>query len=290
MDQRPIDGAAPLPAPSSDVARAYLEEVATVRSRREARIDRRGAGRLALVEAVVLSVYVTVIAISMGESSASSSFIVFVGLYLLWIQLATQRREGYGIMGSGVSAPWTTAIVLCVVLVVVLGAAFLAGVTGAEIPFLVRLVPGTLVLLVLGAAAIRAIRRSAPPTEIFATRRRRLSIGARWATIVVGAVMAAGIWVLSAGDDLLRSFLGMLFMLGYLTWWTVTRVVERVPALGAVWAWPQWTAFAFSGVIIMTIVLLQARGETGLLVFGPAAAAAAFILHLGCAFLDGRDG
>lgn len=289
MNQRPIDGAVPLPVPDPEIAQAYLDEVSAVRSRREEGIDRRGAAWFGLMDAVILSVYITVIAIGMGEASASSSFIVFAGVYLVWVQFANQRREGYGIIGYGLSSPWLVATVLCAVLIIVLAAAFFSGVIGVEIPLIVRLVPGVLTLLILGSAALRSILGSSPVAGEPATR-VRLTLGARVATIVTGAVLALGIWVLSVGDELLRPLFGMLLMLGYLGWWTAVRVTERMPALGALWAWPQWTAFAASGGTIAAILLLQALGETSLLDFGPVAAAVAFGLSVISAFLDGRDG
>ncbi|WP_426183660.1 hypothetical protein [Microbacterium sp. TWP3-1-2b2] len=289
MERRLVEGAAPLPAPNAEIAQAYLDEVTAVRSRREARVDWRGAARLGLVDAAVLSVYVTIIVISAGSAAVPSSFIVFVGVYLIWMQLANKRREGYGVIGHG-GRRWSVAIaiVLCVVLVMVLAAAFLSGITGAEIPFVVKLVPGALILLILGSAALLSLRASSATAE--PVERIPLTFGARVATVVTGAVLAAGIWVLSVGDELLRPFFGMLLMLGYLGWWIAARVTERMPALGALWAWPQWTAFATSGAIIAAILPIQVLGATSVLGLGPVAAAFAFGLSVGSAFLDGRDG
>ena len=288
MDQRPIEGAAPLPVPNSDIAQAYLDQVRAVRERREAGVDRRGAAWIGLVNAITLAVYITVIAVGIGEPSASSSFISFVGVYMLWVQFANERRERYGVIGYGVSPRWGIAIVLGVVLLVALAVFFIAGILGVEMPFFVRLIPGVLALVVLGAPALRSILSS--PIADAPVHRLRLPNSARLATIVIGAMMALGICVLSVGDEVLRPFFGLLLMLGILGWWTAARVSPRVPALGAVWAWPQWTAFATSGGMIATILLLQVSGSTTLLGYGPIGAAVVFCLYAGSAFLDGRDG
>ncbi|WP_206476590.1 hypothetical protein [Microbacterium sp. KRD172] len=116
MDQRPIEGAAPLPVPNSDIAQAYLDQVRAVRERREAGVDRRGAAWIGLVNAITLAVYITVI-----------------------------------------SPRWVIAIVLGVVLLVALAVFFIAGILGVEMPFFVRLIPGALALVVLGAPALRSI-------------------------------------------------------------------------------------------------------------------------------------
>ncbi|MCS3842280.1 hypothetical protein [Microbacterium sp. AK031] len=288
MDQRPIEGAAPLPAPSFEIAQAYLDELGAVRARREAGVDRRGAAWVGLVNVVTLAVYITVVAFSIGEASVSSSFMTFVGVFLLWVQLANQRREGYGVIGYGFSRRWVVVIVLCVVLLVALVVFFFAGITDVVVPSFVRLIPGALTLLVLGWPAVRGILRS-PPADV-SSERARLSSGARLATVIIGAMMTLGIWVLSVGEEVLLPVFGLLLMLGNLGWWTAARVSERMPALGAVWAWPQWTAFAMSGGVIAAILLVQVSGDTTLLAYGPIAAAAVFCLHVGSAFLDGRDG
>lgn len=288
MEQRPIEGAAPLPVPDTEIAQAYLDEVSVVRARREAGVDRRGAAWIGLVNAVTLAVYITVIAVGIGEPSASSSFISFVGVYLLWIQFANERRERYGVIGYGVSSRWVIAIVLGVILVVALAVFFIAGIVGAEIPFFVRLIPGALTLVVLGAPALRSILRS-PPADA-PVHRLRLSSGARLVTIMIGTMMALGVCVLSVGDEVLRPLFGLLLMLGIIGWWIAARVSARVPALGVVWAWPQWAAFATSGGTIATILLLQVSGDTTPLGYGPIGAAVVFCLYVCSAFLDGRDG
>ncbi|GGD80537.1 hypothetical protein [Microbacterium murale] len=240
------------------------------------------------MNALTLAAYITIMTISIGSASASSSFITFVGIYLLWVQLANQRREGYRVIGYGVSPRWVLVLGLCAVFLVALAIFFFAAISGVEIPLALRLIPGALTLIVLGSPALRSILRSAPADV--PVQRLRLSAAGRVATIVTGAMMALGIWVLSVGDEMLRPFFGLLLMLGVLGWWTVGRVSERVPALGAVWAWPQWTAFAVSSCAIVTILLLQVRGDTALLGHGDFAAGAVFCLYLGSAFLGGRDG
>lgn len=288
MDQRPIEGAAPLPAPNSDTAQAYLDEVRAVRARREAGVDRRGAAWIGLVNAVTLAVYVSVIAISIGEPSASSSFISFIGIYLLWVHFANERRERYGVIGYGASSRGVSAIVLSLILVAALAVLFIAGIGGVEIPFIVRLIPGALTLVVLGVPPLRSILRS-PPADA-PVDRLRLSNSARLATIVIGTMMALGICVLSVGDEVLRPLFGLLVILGMLGWSIAARFSARVPALGAVWAWPQWTAFATSGAMIATVLLLQVTGGTALLGYAPIGAAVVFCLYAGSVFLDGRDG
>ena len=86
-EHRPMNGAEPLIPPTADVAQAYLVELERVRSRREHRIDRRALAVFSLVTAPVLAVYVTIASFAIGARPVTSSFIVLVGLLLLWVQL-----------------------------------------------------------------------------------------------------------------------------------------------------------------------------------------------------------
>lgn len=289
MEQRPIEGAEPLAPPTAEVAQAYLEELGRVRARREERIDRRALAVFSLTSAVVLSVYVTIAAFAIGVPQLNSSFIVLVVLFLLWVQLGSEYREGHGAYGSPLSRSRSVSIGFAAVLIVVVLASFFISAIGVEPPVLARLIPGLLTLFIIGIPAAREIRQSQRSHAV--ADPRRLKGSERWATIGIGAVMAASVWVLAVGGMFLVPSFAMAVLVIYLAWWVVGRISERLPAPGAVWAWPQWSAFAISGAAVAAVIIAQLlEPPASLSALAPVIAVFTLGLFVGSAFLDGRDG
>lgn len=289
MDQLPMDGAEPLAPPNAETARAYLEELEVVRSRRESRIDRRALAAFSLINAVVLSVYVTIAVCTIGVTPTNTLFLVFLAIFLLWVQLGAEYRESHGALGSPLSSSRAVTFSIVAVLVVAIIGGFVASLVSAELPVLVRWVPGILVLLLTGVPAVRDMRRSVRRDAT--VQRRRLLRAEQWATIAIGAIMAASIWVLGAGNPIVVPFFAMLLMGGYLAWWIAGRISERLPALGAVWARSQWSVFAIAGGVIAAIMLGHILGLSATVTaFAPFSAVIVLLLFIGSAFLDGRDG
>lgn len=289
MEQRPMNGAEPLVPPTADVARAYLEELERVRSRREERIDRRALAVFSLTSAVVLSVYVTIASFAIGASQMNSSFIVLVALFLLWVQLGSEYRENHGAIGSPLSRSRSVSIGFAAVLIVVVFAAFFAAAIGVGLPAPVRMIPGLLTLSIIGIPAVREVRRSKRISA--AADRRSLTVSERWATIGIGAIMAASIWILAVGGAVLLPIFAMALMIVYVTWWVAGRISERLPAPGTVWAWPHWSAFAVAGSAVAALMIAQLLEPSATFsALAPIIAVFVLALFVGSAFLDGRDG
>lgn len=288
IDQRPIDGSDPLPAPSPDIAAAYLEELGRVRTRREERVDRRALARHSLINAVVLAVYVAIACFAIGVGPTNSSFLIVLPLFLLWIQLSTEFRESRGALGSPIARNRTVTIGFVVILLVVVVAGFAVSLFEIAVPVPVRLIPAVLALLIMGVPALRDLRRSASSPSI--APRRPLSGPERLLTTGIAVTTAVTIWVLGSGSFMVTSIVALVVMGAYLAWWITGRVSDRVPALGAVWAWPQWTMFAAAGSAVAMIMVAQLLGlGDRLVVTAPIVAGVVLLLFVGSAFLDGRD-
>ena len=259
-------------------------------ARREERVDRRRIAWFSLADAVVISIYVTIAAFAIGEPLVGSSFIVLIAVFCIWMQLALERRESYGASGSPISKSRSAAISFAVILIVVVLTGFVISFVGLAMPVPLRLIPGFLVLVIIGVPAVREIRRSTRLEQD--VRRHPLSGGARLMTIGLGVLMAGCVCAVAADQEQLWAhFVGMALIGSYLAWWVAARVSDRLPALGALWAWPHWTAFALSGAAIVAIMMFQLQGSAA-----PATALVALcagaiaLLFTGSAFLDGRDG
>jgi len=288
MEQQPVAGSAPLPAPSPDTATAYLAELERVRDRREGRMDRRALAVASLIAAVVLSVYVGIACFSIGVGSTNSSFMVVLALFLLWIQLITEFRESHGALGSPFTRRHPAAMVIVIVLIVVIIAGIAVSAFGADVPVPVRLIPPVLALLVIGIPALREFRRSTPRES--ASRPRALTRSERLSTIGIAVIVSMSIWILGAGDFLVITIFALVVLIGLLAWWIAGRASERLPAVGAVWAWPQWSAFALAGAAAAAVMIGQLLGSSEPVgALAPIAAVVVFVLFGGSALLDGRD-
>lgn len=257
MDQKPLDGAAPLDPPPSDVALAYLAEATAVRERREQRIDRHSAARQSLVEAVALSLYVTVLMFTLGEPVAGSAAIIMVGVFIAWSLLAGERRESLGFATTSIGSSRAASVAGVVIIGITVAAGLVLQLTGLSYPAWLRFMPGALILVLLGGYALRDLRASAPLAEPLPIE--PFTPAARWSTAVFGVVLGLGIWAASSSDSLVSAAYGMALMLSLLIWWSATQISDRVPLLGAVWGVAQWAAFGFgAGLLAVTVLLLVA--------------------------------
>ncbi len=288
MDQQPIEGSEPLPAPNPATAAAYLDELERVHARREERIDRRALAFVSLISAVVLSVYVAIACFAIGAGGANSSFLVILALFLLWIQLSTEFRESHGALGSPLSRSRPVTIGFVGVLLVVVIAAIAISAFGIDVPVLVRLIPALLALLIIGVPALRALSRSAPRETVI--HRRLLTSPERLLTIGIAVLVSMSIWILGAGGFLLITTFALLVLIGYLAWWIAGRVSDRLPAVGAAWAWQQWMMFAVAGFAVAAVMIGQLLGFTETVrALAPVVAGVVLLLFGGSAFVAGRD-
>mgnify|MGYP001611595603 CR=1 FL=1 len=260
MEQTPIDGAAPPAPPSAEVAQAYLDRDAAVRARREDRLDRRELARLALAEAIVLPLYLTGVLFTVGESTAAPAVLMLVAVFVLWMQLAGERRESLGLRaGSGGSWGWAPRVFV-VILVASLAAGIGMQIAEIEYPWPLRLLPALIALSLLGPPALRELRE-APRRAI--SERQTFTPAARWATTGMGVVLGLGIWAVGAGDSLIAVGMTMLVLLSICAWWFVGSVSGRVPVLGARWRWPQWAAFAVAGLALVAATFSVSGAHPG---------------------------
>lgn len=288
MEQVPLPSEQPLTPPNADVAQAYLGELDTVRYRREQRIDRRGMASLRIADAVAVAAYVTLAMFGLSADAAGATFTSAIVVLLLWLQLSTERRESYGFLARPQGRERRLDISLAVVLLAVVPGGFLLQATGVGLPALVRFLPALFVLGVFGTLGLRALRRAGPAP--LRAGRSRLSRGARVVTIGMGALLALLVSSIGAPPELWYPLLApMVGIIAMLAWWTAARISERLPALGIVWAWPQWTAFALGGAAVGGGVLLSALGFRVAPVLGIATAAVVVLLFVAVSFLDGRD-
>lgn len=285
MEQKPLSAAGPLEPPTADVAQAYLDEVVVVARRREERIDRRGIAWVALSEAAALAVYLTVVMFGFGSSS-SSSFVSLIALFFLWIQLSGELKESYGFQSRlRGTERWTYAIFgIVAVVAVVVGIA--TQIAGVDIPFILRVTPGVSVLLVFGGLAVRNLRRARPP--VLRRSRAPLSTVARNLTFTIGALFGLAIVIMAVAKPLAASVFSMVLILLILGWWIAVQISGRLPALGAVWSWPQWAAFVLGWAVFACALLVQFSHSLDPLVTSIAAVAVALVF-VAAAFFDGRD-
>lgn len=285
MEQRPIPGHDPLPPPTADLARAYLDEIRMVVERREAIIDRRRMARLACAEAIVLAAYLTLMMFSFGNA-VSSPFLVLVALLFVWLQLSAELRESYGGQPrlSGTSQRVYLAFGLLAALAAVVGVWM--QMVGVELPVLVRFIPGVLLLAMYGGRAVRDLRRA---PEALPKERVPFTTGARYATAGLGLVIGLGVWATASDDSTLASIFAPLLMVLLLGWSLAAYVTNKIPALGASWRWPQWAAFALGGAVLATVMMLAMHTDLlteALVVSGAVGVAVLFAV---VAFVGGRD-
>lgn len=286
MEQKSLDGAAPLAPPASDVAQAYLAEATAVREPRELRIDRRGAARLALVEAAVLAGYLTAVMLSLGTSPGSLAVLILVGLFSVWSQLVSERRESYGFTSRGVGSSPTSAAVFGALILVGVGGGVVAQATGTALPLWLRLLPGALVLVVLGGMAVRDLRSAGPAP--LAEDPPSFTPAARWATFGLGVLVGFGVWAATQTDPLIPAAAGLILLLAVIAWWTATQVNARLPSLGAVWGAAPWAAFGVASTLLVAALIWMLMAGTVPAGLGAAAGAVCVIAFAIAAVPDGR--
>lgn len=285
MEQRPIPGQEPLAPPTADVARAYLDEIGMVVGRREALIDRRRMARLAGVEAIVLAAYLTIMMFSFGQGS-SSPFLMMVALLLIWVQFSAELRESYGGQPrlSGTSQRVYLAFGLVGALTVMVGVVL--QIVGVDIPILVRFAPGVVLLAVFGGKALRDLRRA---PEALPNDRDPFTVGARYATASLAIVFGLGIWATAVGESMLAVIFTPFVMVLLLGWNIAAYASSRLPPLGAIWRWPQWSAFTLGAAALAAMMLLALHTDVVTAPLAVSSAVVVAVLFVVVAFVGGRD-
>lgn len=81
-----------------------------------------------------------------------------------------------------------------------------------------------------------------------------------------------------------------IVMVGLFSWSIAAYASNRVPALGAIWRWPQWTAFAIGSAVLATVMLLTLHTDLMTPVFALSLAAGVTLLFVTVAFVGDRNG
>lgn len=240
---------------------------------------------LRLWETLVLAVYLTVFMFAFGAVGGSTPVLLLFVAFFPWIQFCAELRASFGFQARGARDvrryAWWAAIVIGAFLL-----ALVLQMVWGELPLWVRLVPGLLCLLLLGPPAIAEFRKT--------TRGQRreptaLPRSARLVTIGLGVLLASTVVVVALGDALAVAIWTLLPLLAVIAWYIGRQISARVPELGALWRWPQWTSYGVSSLVIIAFILLQVHGVQGGMAPAIAGAALIMLLFTGSAFLRGRD-
>lgn len=285
MEQKPIVGAAPLDPPSADLARQYLDEASAVAQRREKHLDRRGMAVLRAWETGILAVYLTVFMFSFGATGSNAPFVLLFVVFFPWIQFSSELRMSFGFQARGSKDARRYLIWGAIVVAAFIGAMILQ-MSWGEFPLWARYLPGALCLLLLGPSAARELRQTRPGGF---TQQRELPSSARVVTIALGVLLAATLWITALGDALFASIWVVLPMIVIVAWTIGCQVSTRIPALGALWRWPQWSAYGISSLIIVVFVFARAHAIEAGSTIVTVAALLIVALFTVSAFLRGRD-
>ncbi|MFB7843524.1 hypothetical protein [Microbacterium sp. NPDC056052] len=241
--------------PGREAARAALDALPGIAGRREEVLDRHRLGRILFFEAIVpttafVSWFLAQMFRDPSVNARSLPTLALLVVIVMWSQLARGLRERY----PAARALRGAARVVHQVLTVASAAAF---VLALVITFLRGDAPVVLVALggVLGLGAglwaWGAMRRGAgDAAAVPVAEHAEMNTAVRIATGCFGvgfALIAAVSPLFAAGEgfqvlSVVAAVLAMAFA-------ALGRFLNAVPAIGATWRPPQWTAFAISAVI-----------------------------------------
>ncbi|MGM1016002.1 MAG: hypothetical protein ACQEW8_00480 [Actinomycetota bacterium] len=257
MEQKPMAGEEALTRPDPAVAELYLQEVGHIERRRDERIDRTAWGWTQLANAVVTAVFLTLGAAMLREGS-TPRFQMALVMFLVWGQVAAGLAERAGFrwpLGRRTWVPYLASGVLLIVTLIVFGiAAFGEG----PMPPHLLVLPGLLVLLGFGGAALVQMkigRRQAPSNP---PARAPLSRASRTGTIALGVFLGIVIALIGLPEDPISQMLLVMVYLLLVAWMLAGRSDLGVAALAAVWRWPVFVALAVAGATVVTLVSLDA--------------------------------
>lgn|GEM_PF-2720417 len=250
--RRQPDGAT---VPGQDAARAALDALPGIAGRREEMLDRRRLGRILFFDAIVptgafVSWFLTQLLRDPSVSARSLPTLALLVVVLMWSQLERGLRERY-------RAAQTLRGAARLVHQVLTGAAAAAFVLALVITFLRGDPPAALVafggLLGLGAGlwawgAMRRGARDAAPVPVAEHAEMNTAVRIATGSFGVGLALIAAVNPLFAAG---RGFQGLSVVAALLAVAIAAlgRFLNAVPAIGAAWRVPQWTAFAISVVI-----------------------------------------
>ncbi|KJQ53097.1 hypothetical protein RS85_03178 [Microbacterium sp. SA39] len=288
MDQNPVPGQDALAPPDAAIAQRYLDEARMVATRRDRAVDRRALAWLQIANAAVTAVYLTAFAWVL-ESAGSLVPQVILFVFLVWIQIASGMAQRNGMQWRMTRSRWLW-IAVCAVVLITSRVVFGFAVVDRSLPLFVMFLPGGLVLVALGGYGLlqllNASRDPRPPRPA----RRRLPLGVRIGTMLLGAAFGVLILLLGAPDGVVASTILLLIFLLLLALMFASRSDLGLPAIGAAWRWPHVLVFAVTASALLMLVMVDAAGERPVGLGATALiGAGAVLLFVGAAFIPGRD-
>ncbi|MFJ4164690.1 hypothetical protein ACIPY5_03980 [Microbacterium sp. NPDC089698] len=236
-----------------EAAQAALDALPGIAGRRDGVIDRRRLGRILFFEAFVptaafVSWFLAQLARDPSVNARSLPTLALLVVMLMWGQLVRGLRERYGAVQALRGAPRLMHQVLT-------GATAAAFLTALVITFLRGDAPVLLVALggVLGLGAgvwaWGAMRRDAGEA-VPVTEHAEMNTAVRIATgcFGLGLALIAAVGPLFAAGGAFGALSVVAAVLAVAIA-ALGRFSNAVPAIGAAWRTPQWTAFAISVVI-----------------------------------------
>lgn len=287
MEHKPVPGQEPLAPPSPEIAQQYLDHAQAVAGRRGYAVDRRALAWLQIANALVTGVYLTALAGTLQRGIPGETQIVLF-TFLVWTQLASGMAQRSGMQWRMTRSRWPS---LVGAVLLGLGALVLFGFAAfdPDLPPLVTLLPGVIVLVGFGGHGLVQLVRAPRGPRAPRTARTPLSPWARRGTVLVGVAMGALALLASAQDGVITSVLVLLVALLLLAWILAARTELGLPGIGAVWRWPHVTAFALSASALLALVVADRGADGSSLVAGAVGGAGIVLLFVAVSFLRGRD-
>lgn len=290
MEQKPIGENEPFLPPNADVAKAYLDEAATVGQRVERRINRRSMGALYIFNACATAVFLTLAIVALRGRQQPVYQVLFI-TFIIWGQLAAGITARSGIQWRLNGRRWRSIVgiaVLAVAVVALMGAAVFVEDDATASRLL--LIPGALVFVSLGVVGVYQLWRSRGDQTRSDRRDGNLPLPARAGTIAVGVLLGGVTSILAFDEGPPTGVLLLLVLMVLVAWMFASRTGLGLSALGEEWRWPQLTAFGLSAAAIATIsALLLHTALVTPLIAGITGGSVALLLVLS-AFIGGYRG
>lgn len=269
---------------SPQEARAALDALSGISSRRDELLDRRRLGGILLVDAIIPTAAFTswILAQALRDDSVSTHSIPALAtlvVVLLWDQLARGLRERYraraALHGARRAVQNALSAVGAGILVVAVFLTFLRG----EAPVVLAVI-GSILLISSGVWAAGVMMREAkgtprmPPAE-----HAVMNVAGRFATFFfgLGSGSIAMVGPLAAAPGGTSAFVVILAVIA-LVIAGAGRFLNAIPELGAMWRPPQWVAFALSTAIVLIAPVLGALRPAEAVLFGMVAGGAVLLV------------
>lgn len=281
--------AAPLDPPTPEIARAYLDEVGSVRQRREDSIDRRSVGFLSILNAIACSLflYLTIVGVRDGAFGITQPMLF---AFIIWGQLAAGVAVRNGVQWQLARRRWVTMTGVTIFCVLAVASMFLAIFAPDDLTdAIVFVAPG---IAFFGLAGIGAVQLWQARGHRPGRRRPRPPLTAvmRMATAALGVLLGGLTALMSVSESILSVVLLFLLLFVVFAWLFAGRSSELgLAALGERWRWPQLTAYGLSVVALFASAAWALFDVPSAVPFPAIAGGAVMLVLLLGASIGGRD-